>query len=61
MVDGYPLPDQSADNILNSFGTGDIESIDVLKDAAAAAIYGVRASNGVIMITTKGAGRVKHP
>ncbi len=53
VVDGYPLPDQQADNILNSFGTGDIESIDVLKDAAAASIYGVRASNGVIMITTK--------
>ena len=53
VVDGYPLPDQGADNVLNSFGTGDIESIDVLKDAAASAIYGVRASNGVIMITTK--------
>lgn len=53
VVDGYPLPDQGADNILNSFGTGDIESIDVLKDAAASAIYGVRASNGVVMITTK--------
>ena len=53
VVDGYPLPDQSADNILNSFGTGDIETIDVLKDAAAASIYGVRASNGVILITTK--------
>jgi TonB-linked SusC/RagA family outer membrane protein len=53
VVDGYPLPDQSADNVLNSFGTGDIESIDVLKDAAAAAIYGQRASNGVVMITTK--------
>jgi TonB-linked SusC/RagA family outer membrane protein len=53
VVDGFPLPDQGADNILNSFGTGDIESIDVLKDAAAASIYGVRASNGVIMITTK--------
>lgn len=53
VLDGYPLPDQNADNILNSFGTGDIESIDVLKDAAAAAIYGQRASNGVIMITTK--------
>lgn len=53
VVDGYPLPDQGSDNILNSFGTADIESIDVLKDAAAAAIYGVRASNGVIMITTK--------
>ncbi len=53
VVDGYPLPDQGADNILNSFGTGDIESIDVLKDAGAASIYGVRASNGVIIITTK--------
>lgn len=53
VVDGYPLPDQQSDNILNSFGTGDIESIDVLKDAAAASIYGVRASNGVILITTK--------
>jgi TonB-linked SusC/RagA family outer membrane protein len=53
VVDGYPLPDQAADNVLNSFGTGDIETIDVLKDAGAAAIYGVRASNGVIMITTK--------
>ncbi|HRI22096.1 MAG TPA: SusC/RagA family TonB-linked outer membrane protein, partial [Panacibacter sp.] len=53
VVDGYPLPDQGADNVLNSFGTNDIESIDVLKDAAAASIYGVRASNGVIMITTK--------
>jgi TonB-dependent starch-binding outer membrane protein SusC len=53
VVDGYPLPDQQSDNVLNSFGTGEIESIDVLKDAAAASIYGVRASNGVIMITTK--------
>ncbi len=53
VVDGYPLPDQEADNILNSFGTADIERIDVLKDAAATAIYGSRASNGVIIITTK--------
>ena len=53
VVDGYPLPDQQSDNILNSFGTSDIETIDVLKDAAAASIYGVRASNGVILITTK--------
>ncbi len=53
VVDGYPLPDQQSDNVLNSFGTGDIETIDVLKDAAAASIYGVRASNGVIIITTK--------
>jgi TonB-dependent starch-binding outer membrane protein SusC len=53
VVDGYPLPDQGSDNILNSFGTGDIERIDVLKDAGACAIYGVRGANGVIMITTK--------
>ncbi|MFC4263602.1 SusC/RagA family TonB-linked outer membrane protein [Ferruginibacter yonginensis] len=53
VLDGYPLPDQGADNILNSFGTGDIESIDVLKDAAAASIYGVRGANGVVIITTK--------
>jgi TonB-dependent starch-binding outer membrane protein SusC len=53
VVDGYPLPDQEADNVLNSFGTGDIERIDVLKDAGATSIYGVRGSNGVIVITTK--------
>ncbi|MGO4770838.1 SusC/RagA family TonB-linked outer membrane protein [Flavobacterium sp. W22_SRS_FK3] len=39
--------------ILNSFNPNDIESIDVLKDASAAAIYGARAANGVILITTK--------
>ena len=53
VVDGFPLPDQNQDNILNSFSVNDIESIDVLKDAAAASIYGVRGSNGVIIITTK--------
>ena len=35
---------------------GDIESIDVLKDAASAAIYGARAANGVVLITTKSGG-----
>ncbi len=53
VVDGYPLPDQESDNVLNSFGTADIERIDVLKDAAATSIYGSRASNGVVIITTK--------
>lgn len=40
---------------------GDIESVDVLKDAASAAIYGARAANGVVLITTKGgkAGKMK--
>ena len=40
-------------NIFSTINPADIESITVLKDASAAAIYGVRASNGVILITTK--------
>jgi TonB-linked SusC/RagA family outer membrane protein len=40
-------------NILSLINPADIESISVLKDAAAAAVYGVRASNGVVLITTK--------
>ncbi len=40
-------------NMLNTINPNDIESISVLKDASATAIYGVRASNGVILITTK--------
>lgn len=40
-------------NIMNMIDPNDIESISVLKDASAAAIYGVRAGNGVILITTK--------
>lgn len=38
---------------LNALNSADIESIDVLKDAASAAIYGARAANGVILVTTK--------
>ncbi|MBC7653205.1 MAG: SusC/RagA family TonB-linked outer membrane protein, partial [Oligoflexus sp.] len=53
VLDGFPLPDQGSDNILNSFSPNEIESIDILKDAAAASIYGVRGSNGVVLITTK--------
>lgn len=48
VVDGMPVGDNI--NFLNS---NDIESMEVLKDASAAAIYGTRASNGVILITTK--------
>ena len=40
-------------NPLSTLSPNDIESIDVLKDAAATAIYGSRGANGVIMITTK--------
>lgn len=47
VIDGFPSGD------LSIIDTRDIESVDVLKDASAAAIYGSRATNGVIMITTK--------
>ncbi|MCU0377733.1 MAG: SusC/RagA family TonB-linked outer membrane protein, partial [Bacteroidales bacterium] len=46
IVDGFPRP-------VGDINPMDIESVDVLKDAAATAIYGARASNGVILITTK--------
>ena len=49
VVDGVPL---NASNI-NFINNNDIESMEVLKDASASAIYGTRASNGVIIITTK--------
>ncbi|MFC7667196.1 TonB-dependent receptor plug domain-containing protein [Hymenobacter humi] len=52
MVDGFPLPD-GGENQLNAISPNDIESIDILKDASATAIYGVRAANGVVIITTK--------
>ena len=55
VVDGMPVGDNI--NFLNS---NDIASMEVLKDASAAAIYGTRASNGVILITTK-KGRLVKP
>jgi TonB-linked SusC/RagA family outer membrane protein len=45
--------DGIADADINTLNPSDIESIDVLKDAASAAIYGARAANGVILVTTK--------
>ncbi|MBP1221639.1 SusC/RagA family TonB-linked outer membrane protein [Flavobacterium sp. 1355] len=67
VVDGMPLTNDdvspagsnvgfgtsSAKNPLNFLNTSDIESITVLKDASAAAIYGARGSNGVVLVTTK--------
>jgi len=56
VVDGFALDDTGigvSTNPLNFINPQDIESIDVLKDASAAAIYGSRAANGVIVITTK--------
>ncbi len=48
VIDGVPTTGN-----INMFSPGDIESIEVLKDGAAAAIYGSRAANGVVLITTK--------
>ena len=48
VIDGVPTTTS-----LNSLNTNDIESMQVLKDAASASIYGSRAANGVIIITTK--------
>ncbi|GAB2866907.1 TonB-dependent receptor [Hymenobacter ruber] len=62
VIDGIPvLPTYDQElavgnqrpNPLNALNPNDIESIDILKDGAAAAIYGLRASNGVVVITTK--------
>ncbi|WP_154854510.1 SusC/RagA family TonB-linked outer membrane protein [Cyclobacterium xiamenense] len=56
VVDGFPLGlagTGSADSPLNFLNPDDIESIDVLKDASATAIYGARGANGVVIITTK--------
>ncbi|WP_339904351.1 TonB-dependent receptor plug domain-containing protein [uncultured Cyclobacterium sp.] len=47
------LSGQGSQNALSSINPSDIESIEVFKDAAAAAIYGAQAANGVVLITTK--------
>ena len=59
VVDGVPITSQNlssstaATNPLVDINPNDIESVDILKDASAAAIYGSRAANGVVLITTK--------
>jgi TonB-linked SusC/RagA family outer membrane protein len=56
VIDGVPLTNDAisgAANPLDLINPNDIESFSILKDASAAAIYGNRASNGVILITTK--------
>ncbi len=47
------LSGQASSNVLASINPNDIESFEVLKDAAAAAIYGAQGANGVVLITTK--------
>ena len=65
VVDGVPIMsgDQSyftnTGNALAAYNPNDIETITVLKDAAAASIYGSRAANGVILITTKNGAKGK--
>ncbi|WP_201980033.1 SusC/RagA family TonB-linked outer membrane protein [Hymenobacter rubidus] len=61
VIDGFPLETAAANgggrfsngSPLDNINPNDIEKIEVLKDAAAAAIYGSRAANGVVLITTK--------
>ncbi|MES2649313.1 MAG: TonB-dependent receptor [Bacteroidota bacterium] len=50
VVDGIPLSQDASTNDINA---ADVASMEILKDASAVAIYGVRGSNGVILITTK--------
>lgn len=57
VIDGFPIEDPTIGVSLNP---NDIESMDVLKDASATAIYGARGANGVIMITTK-KGKIGSP
>ena len=56
VIDGVPVESNGisgSDNLLSTINPNDIESVSVLKDASATALYGSRASNGVLMITTK--------
>lgn len=55
VIDGFPVPDG-----LSMISMGDVESIEVLKDAASAALYGSRAAGGVILVTTK-SGNINKP
>lgn len=64
VIDGVPTEGNGiagSSNLLNTINPNDIESISVLKDASATALYGSRASNGVLIITTKkgAAGKVQ--
>lgn len=56
VIDGVPVEGNGiagSRNLLNTINPNDIESISVLKDASATALYGSRASNGVLIVTTK--------
>jgi iron complex outermembrane receptor protein len=56
IIDGVPIENSSvegAPGLLSTINPNDIESMNVMKDASATAIYGSRASNGIVIITTK--------
>lgn len=57
VIDGFPVEDPSIASTLNP---SDIESLDILKDASATAIYGARGANGVVIISTK-KGKIGKP
>ena len=65
VIDGVPMfsgettQNSDASSILTSLNPNDIESVSILKDASATSLYGSRASNGVIMVTTKSGNRGK--
>ena len=70
VIDGVPVISGSTgqlsdyiyttNNVMNSLNPADIESISILKDAAASSLYGSRAANGVVLITTK-KGKIGKP
>ncbi|WP_285059161.1 SusC/RagA family TonB-linked outer membrane protein [Pedobacter ginsengisoli] len=54
VIDGFPYDESIVlSNVINNINPNDIESVTILKDAAAASIWGARSGNGVIVITTK--------
>lgn len=60
VIDGLPISNSGnsgATSVLSAINPNDVESFTILKDASATAIYGSRASNGVILITTKKGGK----
>ena len=70
VIDGFPIEGEydsgdnltvTAQSVLSAIDPADIESIDILKDASATAVYGARGANGVVIITTKSgkAGKMK--
>ena len=56
VIDGVAVPDYD----MNLINNADVESIEILKDASSAAIYGSRGANGVVLITTK-SGKTEKP